>query len=123
MNFHSWVPTSLLACTFYFCYLAVRAFARRDPRFAFYIVVVNVACAVSGVCFLVQDLAAGYYGAAAGDLFWLIVNVVAAWYYWRRWKDRRRALKAIGAKSRALLDALAERMRETARPGPARIPA
>jgi hypothetical protein len=37
---------------------------------------------------------------------------------WRRWKGRKRAAKALGEKSRALVAALVQRAREAARPRP-----
>ena len=47
------------------------------------------------------------------------ISSAVAWYlWWRRRRDRRRAVETLGAKSRALRDALARRAREAARPSP-----
>lgn len=43
---------------------------------------------------------------------------VLAWLWWRRRKRRKRARDALGAKSRALRDALVRRTREAAQPRP-----
>jgi hypothetical protein len=74
----------------------------------------------------------GWLGCAAGCLVgavasraWLlavgaVVSAVIAviLYWWWRRKDRKRAASLIGAKSRALRDALVRRARETAKPRP-----
>lgn len=44
------------------------------------------------------------------------------WNKWRGWKDRRKVMDALGAKSRALRDKLVEKMREGRQPSPVRIP-
>jgi hypothetical protein len=64
------------------------------------------------------------YGAAN-----FAVAAFVAWSMWRRWKRRwkrrrrDRAPKAVGAKSRALIAALARKVRESARPRPVLRPA
>jgi hypothetical protein len=56
-----------------------------------------------------------------------VANIVLAAFFmwWRKRKDRKRALDAIGAKTRSLLDALLDRLRETlqSRPGLQPVPA
>jgi hypothetical protein len=61
-------------------------------------------------------------GIAEKDMAWLVGSAVSvavgvAIWWWRR-KDRKRAAKALGAKSCALVAALVERAREAARPRP-----
>lgn len=46
---------------------------------------------------------------------WIFFIVIVSWYVyitWKRWKNRKKVLQAIGAKSKALRDALVRRMRE-----------
>ena len=56
--------------------------------------------------------------------YWLnsgVMAAVTAWVAWRLWrkrKNRKRALDALGAKSRALRDALVRKARDAARPRP-----
>jgi len=45
-------------------------------------------------------------------------GIALAIWWWRKRKDRKRALKAYGAKSRARLVALVRKARESARPRP-----
>jgi hypothetical protein len=53
----------------------------------------------------------------------MLVAAFCAWMWWRgRRKDRRRAGDALGAKSLALLAALARKVREAAVPRPVRMP-
>lgn len=57
-----------------------------------------------------------------GSWPWSILSyataVVLAWLWWRNRKRRKRVLDALGAKSRALRDALVRRTREAAQPRP-----
>jgi O-antigen/teichoic acid export membrane protein len=58
-------------------------------------------------------------GNAAAAMILLLVaaaNAWAWWYWWRRRKKRRRALALLGAKSRALRDAIVRRMRQEHQP-------
>ncbi len=53
-----------------------------------------------------------------------IVTVVCLWTWWRRNKERRRALRELGARSRARIAAMVTRMRERpARPVLRPVPA
>jgi membrane protein implicated in regulation of membrane protease activity len=68
------------------------------------------------------NVAIGFADIFNGAWQWSILNfataAVVAWLWWRRRKRRRRARDAIGAKSRALRDALVRRAREAAKPRP-----
>lgn len=46
------------------------------------------------------------------------VGIALAIWWWRKRRDRKRALDALGAKSRALRDALVRKARDAARPRP-----
>lgn len=51
------------------------------------------------------------------------VTLMVLWMYWRRWrKGKRRLRDALGAKSRALRDALVRKSRESAQPRPVQVP-
>lgn len=77
------------------------------------------ACAAAGG--LIDDLAGRWWLAGAVNLCQVAIAVLIWWY--RRRRDRRKALAALGAKSRALRDALVRRAREAARPRPVLQPA
>lgn len=52
-----------------------------------------------------------------------VVTLMVLWMYWQRWrKGKRRLRDALGAKSRALRDALVRKSRESAQPRPVRVP-
>lgn len=71
---------------------------------------------------VVVNALAGSWGWAA----WMTVCTAAnAWSWWncRRKRRKRKAMAAIGAKSRALRDALVRKVRDTARPRPVLRPA
>lgn len=65
-------------------------------------------------------------GAWPPAAIYAAVALLAAWQWWRHWRRRRRdrARASLGAKSRALRDALVRRMRESLapRPGPVPVP-
>lgn len=67
------------------------------------------------------------FGAATGHrwlcmaVFLTVGALVALWIWWRR-KKRRSVSALLGAKSRALRDALVRRAREVAKPRPVRRP-
>jgi hypothetical protein len=66
--------------------------------------------------------------ASAGGGRWPEIAVgaaqvaIGAWLWWRGRRGRRRVPRAYGAKSRALVAALAAKAREAARPRPVRRP-
>ena len=63
----------------------------------------------------VAGLATGLWLPAAGSA---ASAAIGAWLWWRRRKRRDRAAGVIGAKSRALRDAIVAKLREVARPRP-----
>ena len=66
------------------------------------------------VIFLAGDIVTRQWGAVVLDV---VVIGVIAWQWWRRGRGKR-AAKILGAKSRALRDALVRKVRESARPRP-----
>lgn len=70
-------------------------------------------CAAMGT--LIPDLVAACWPAVAVSLPQVLL---ALWWFRRRRKGRRKAAALLGAKSRALRDALVRRAREAARPRP-----
>jgi membrane protein implicated in regulation of membrane protease activity len=74
--------------------------------------------ALGWALFIVSDVMRGSWLTIPLDA---VLMVLDAWLWWREYrkrKDRRRALEAIGDKTRRLRDALVRRAREAARPSP-----
>jgi hypothetical protein len=70
-----------------------------------------------------RDVRSGDVPAAAFDALLLAAVLAVLWVSWRRWrKGKRRLRDALGAKSRALRDALVRKSRESAQPRPVRVP-
>ena len=70
-----------------------------------------------------QAVRSGRVLDAVVDVVLMAINLALLWVYWRRWrKGRRRLRDALGAKSRALRDALVRKTRESAQPRPVRVP-
>lgn len=71
---------------------------------------------IADILYAVGDLMRQRWGAVAWDL---ILATYFAWLLWRRWRKHRKTVAALlGAKSRALRDALVRRQREVARSRP-----
>jgi membrane protein implicated in regulation of membrane protease activity len=70
-------------------------------------------------------LAAGWalYGSRILAAVFAVLAVLAAWLWWRGDRRKRKGAALIGAKSRALRDAIVRRAREAARPRPVLRPA
>jgi hypothetical protein len=92
-------------------------------------------CAVCAVRRSLAEFCGAWLSCAAGEVLVGVVsgedarialpalaNLLAALFWHRRRKDRRRAGDSVGAKSAALLAALARRVRESAVPRPALVP-
>ncbi len=75
-------------------------------------------CSAAGWGFwLARDLADGHLPWSAADAVIIAVWLLMLRKDWRN-RRRRRAMEALGARSRALRDKLVRRARETARPSP-----
>jgi membrane protein implicated in regulation of membrane protease activity len=72
--------------------------------------------------YIAGNVLIGFADIFNGVWQWSILSfamaAVLAWLWWHRRKRRRRAQAALGAKSRALRDALVRRTREAAKPRP-----
>jgi hypothetical protein len=114
---------------FYFALVAIAVefwfylFKKDDPRWIIWGVVANV---FVGLCDLISAIIAamhGQWGAAGGDFLAFGIAVFCIWWLLRRWKDRKKVMALLGAKTRALRDKVVKRMKETTVPSPVRIPA
>jgi Flp pilus assembly protein TadB len=73
-------------------------------------------CALINAALALIDLAAGVRWIAAGVAIAALIALALWW--WNRRKDRKRATGLLGAKSRALRDALVRKARELTQPRP-----
>ncbi len=69
------------------------------------------------ICAIIDGLH-NRWGDVAVDLFYAAVTVFLVWYSWRNKKKRKKALDALGAKSKALREAIVKKMREVQQPAP-----
>jgi hypothetical protein len=72
----------------------------------------GLGCVLGGISWVVW--------APSGDRWYgvpeLVIGLWSLWQWWRRGGGRDRAARAVGAKSRALVDALVRRVREAGHP-------
>jgi hypothetical protein len=73
--------------------------------------------ALTDCCLAARNAVQSHWGSAAWFSVCAACCAFAWWTHWRRRRKRRRAAAALGAKSRALRDALVRRVREL-RPRP-----
>ena len=107
-------------------FLALALLARRwlhEDAFFTAMMTFGVLVLAGDIWMFVQAVRSGDTPVAVVEAGLTVVTLMVLWMYWQRWRKGKRKLRdALGAKSRALRDALVRKTRESAQPRPVRVP-
>jgi ABC-type transport system involved in cytochrome bd biosynthesis fused ATPase/permease subunit len=95
---------------------------KHDTRWHIWAVLAQVFFVIAQFILFISALEHHDWGGAGVEFLLIIISILVIWWFLRRWKDRKKAMEMLGAKTRALRDKVVKKMRETTVPSPVRIP-